>query len=227
MLLYSCSPRTYRVESLGRDGYYLDGLYYLTQEQDSILVRLASAPGGKNLIFNVQVVNKSSSPLLVAPEQFRTLLSDTAESGEVSTLTVHALDPEAEIASVERLIENENRSYRAFLGFAIVGDVASLIGSIATLNKEKSEEEQEKEKADEADKQARRAQREYEHHTRLLELEAAREAWTKGTLRKTTLQSFESVHGTLHVPFHSDYKNIVLLVPLRKGSAVFRFRLHE
>ena len=228
LLLTACgSPlKVFRLSPHGNaPGRYVNGQYFIRQEQDSVIAELAyGGRPGDNIAFNLTITNKGQKPVTIFPEQFFILLQDTLPR-QAGTGNKHFLrDPEAELLAIDRRVDAENRSFGTS---AAISGTTALLGffvALATIAKKRTEAEIEKEKAE---RQAAWDRAEAEHERTLCELNREHQKWSGTALRRNTLYKEQTVSGSLTFPFLSGYKYLTVVVFIEGHPLVFGFDQQE
>ena len=128
-----------RLEPAAAPSSWFYGKEVLTRQYDSLRVSMIFDQWvGDELVFAVEIINRSSDTVLVAPETFfyEAFYADTTTLSSVTP----ALDPEREILEIEKAISRERANYRNGLLFDVVLATAVIAASVATAAASDGEE---------------------------------------------------------------------------------------
>lgn len=227
----------YQLSPVSEDTKWLNGQQLVQNIDDSVEIVIAFdryAEG--NLIFDMQIANYSSKPVLVAPETFYAVAA--RQLGRDTLGTAYAINPESQILAVDLQMSAEKSRYtekqnsQAFgATLDLIGMFGSLVGDIVGSGKPKTEEEKERrQRQDETDanRRALRKQQEQleriEHQNQIASLSDARVALERLPVRKTTLNSGMSLSGKVAFPPSRRATLLTFVFPVGLSLHEFRFR---
>ncbi len=135
----------------------------------------------------------------------------------------HALDPETKILDFDKEISREKASYATAAGVDATFELLDFVFSLGEIGKQKSEDEIKEEERQERQEEIADCEREINHEKRLSELKTTKEKWESTTLRRTTLEPDQSVHGRVYFRANQKALYIKLCFPISKDSVQLIF----
>ncbi len=170
------------------------------------------------LVFDLEIINHSDQPALVAPESF-VIVSSNIE-GEIFS-TVNAIDPEEKLRSIE--IDMSRQSARETnMAIANALEVTTEIaGDIASMSDNVSNEERAAWDVQTAQRSIERDQDMMQIERTIISLNDSRDFWENDLLRKTTLPSGHSINGLVYFQQEKKALNYDIQIPV--GNTTFHF----
>lgn len=227
----------YQLSPVSADTKWLNGQQLVQNIDDSVEIVMAfDRYADGNLIFDMQIANYSSKPVLVAPETFYRVAA--RQLGRDTLGTAYAINPESQILAVDLQMSAEKSRYtekqnsQAFgATLDLIGMFGSLVGDIVSGGKPKTEEEKERRRLQDetdANRRALRKQQEQldriEHQNQIASLSDARVVLERLPVRKTTLNSGMSLSGKVAFPPSRRATLFTFVFPVGASQHLFRFR---
>jgi hypothetical protein len=208
--------RPYPVYDLIPSGDYntrwLFGSEYVIISDNNLVTSLAYINSEKDLlIFDLEVINRSGSDVLVAPEKF---YYHPIEAKFVSdTLKVMAVDPELKLKMLDKLISHKRAdlSNQAISNFVV--ETADLIGDIAD-SEDRNIQEKQLDANKDLERQVSADREEGRTRNQISDLSSQRNYWASQVLRKTTLKPGEAIHGKIYFPADRDTEKLKIILTL-------------
>lgn len=221
--LISCTSHQLKLSPISSDTFWDQGRQYTWRTDDNLeIVICHEATMGTELSFYAEITNKGAGPILVDPKDFYYLASlDTVMNA--SPITVAAKNPEAEIAQVEKQIDQAQEDHAVstlantacLLGGCLLG-IASLVSNDSEGTVESTET---------VDETLERMENEsIEHENKMNELAGERAYWINETLRKTTVMPEQKIGGLIVFPVTREAKKLALFFPLGDSKPSIEFK---
>ncbi|KAA9327162.1 hypothetical protein F0P96_18165 [Hymenobacter busanensis] len=179
-----------------------DGLELVTTEADSLEVRMGvAATAGEFLEFDVAVRNRSSRPVLVAPEQFY-LLAYYPDFPSPKQLP--ATNPETTIETLQQKAAEHEKQSTALPAAEVLAGVNNTLADLTTKRRNETTAQYE---ARNAAHQAEKARHEQQRTAQAVQAVATREqlaAAEESLLRKTTLNPGYAARGRVRFQRYVD-----------------------
>lgn len=224
----ACAPApVLRLNPLASETKWVYGKEFARTATDEMEIAVAfESMDEATVIFDVEITNLSAQPILVSPEKFYylplTSLQDTVGLS-TSKKVCYAINPEIKILDLDKEISRENASYATTAGIDAVGGLLDLFVDIATIGKKKTEKEIKEEEKRKCDEEIARQEREIDHTNSLARLKSEKTKWESTTLRRTTLDSEQSVRGRVHFLANEKAKYLKLCFPIGEANVQIVF----
>ncbi len=236
------SPKpVYRLQPVAEETRWLNGAEVVRSEDDSVEVAASFLrQEGRELVFDVEIANFKRTQILVDPAAFYyqpvitgkdTLYRSGGgyvvqgeEQDRVSSRKIFAVDPEARLLEIDQKSSREQAGYTTNIAINTTLSLLDLFADIATIGKEKTAEEIAEDTRYDLQRETDRIETEIDHENRVRRFSSVRERWEFETLRKTSLNSEESLVGTVYFPVHSQAKLVKLYFPVGGSETEFSFR---
>ncbi len=176
----------------------------------------------KQYIFDFHITNHSNMPILIDPVDFYYIPYDSLMN-PMTPAKVHAKDPEEEILELEKhLSRDEARSKNRF-GMALAAFGADVATSIIVASDDRPNNDI-----------VQRAVADGVHlgiaasgaanEDEIIDLNILREKWENSSIRKTTLETNQEMHGKVFFPASPEASVIQILVPVDDQWLEFNFK---
>jgi len=215
-------PPVYQLSPSGGEVIWSAGRPVVQQERDGVQVAVAFAESaGDKLGLRVQIAN-------VGAERFEVSARNVTFTACSSTMnascapTAWAIDPEAELARVDRQAHDEQASANATQGalaVLLVLNAVADVGAIASGHADRSTGSGTAATANLMDSSAAS----HEHTMGKLQIE--RDFWANAALRRSTIDPAQAVSGIVMVPLYPKARYVWLHV--RVGPRQFSFRFEQ
>ncbi len=216
LLILSGCFRPYPIYDLNPSGDYttrwLFGSEYVIMENGNVIASLAYVNSERDfLVFDLEVINKSETDILVAPEIFyyHPLISET----HADTMKIPALDPRLQLMKIDKLL-SQKRAHQANQNLSnIIAETTDLIGDIADSD-DMSVEEKQLEKQEDLARHIEQHKEETQTRNQITDLNQQRQYWASEVLRKTTLKQNEAIEGRIYFPTEREIEKIMVVLTL-------------
>ncbi|NRB39422.1 MAG: hypothetical protein HRU20_13295 [Pseudomonadales bacterium] len=224
----SFSPRPiYTLTPQVKDGPWVHGKQYALSQSDGIAIALVYERELQgNFIFNVKIMNRSDTDILVSANNFSYSYTEHRLSADKERI-VSAVDPESEILKVYQQASIEKARYdsdQANNSVILLLDVAD---DIAHLSEPKTREKYQSDKVEDTERRDTELHQELSRERELKSFNADLFLWEKKSLRKTTLPAGYMIRGDVHFPLTNDSFVINVRVDFQGVEMVFPFLITE
>lgn len=203
---------------------WLFGKEYSKQSQNGLITAIAFEKYTYNhIVFDVSISNISSEDVLIAPENFYYLTSDSSLSKP--RIKIFAIDPELQLIEAEKQSSKEEARYSKTTDLYLFSSFLGLLSDVSSAGKSKTEEEREAERLDDEEERQDREESEIWHKEKMHDLNELRSEWEVGALRKTTLKERFTIHGKVY--FHRNDQTEWIQVNFPLGESCFQFGFHQ
>ena len=189
----------FQLTSREPDARWLLGQQVLHRQTEATFLEVSFHRSLENyLVFDVSIANNSDSTLLIAPEDFSYVLAPA--HGELPAGPSYAaIDPDAQIASLDRRAATEKAEHdtRVALGAAV--DLTDMVAGLITSGS-RTDDERSLDAQRDLEREAQRRVEDDDYESTVADLERLRDHWASGTLRRTHLSPRQSVGGRLALP---------------------------
>ncbi|OON68601.1 hypothetical protein [Hymenobacter sp. CRA2] len=235
-LLGACAPSYFvLVKPAATNGRLSDGMEVVASKADSLDVRLGVvSTTGQWLEFDVTVQNRSTRPVVVAPETFYLDAYGATSGGTVvatAPLRVQAENPERNIQTLQQQAQYHEQKSTARPAGEMLSSLANLIDDFSGKRRRETEQQR---TSRETNRQAEVARYEQERTNHAVQAASAREEARQleaNLLRKTTVAPGYALRGRVRFRRYTDAATrlrVVTPVAGRELAAEFsqqRFRL--
>ncbi|RYU77184.1 hypothetical protein [Hymenobacter persicinus] len=233
LLLTACAPSYYltvRPSEAPDEGH--DGHQRLLAEVDSVEMILSYAhQRGQELLFDAEVRNNSTRPILVDPAQFYYYPALTpAAAAPVGTPVVlqprvAAVDPEGRLTQLAGTLSTEDRKATGMSGWEWL-TIAGNLSADATAKKRKETEQQTYQRKLQYEKDMREYDNSRAQHAEAADRTARElDLWQFSLLRKALLPPGEKVRGYLVFPVLDQTAQLRVSTPI--GPRPFSFEFEQ
>lgn len=222
LCFFSCASHQLKISPVSSDTFWDQGRQYTWRTDETLEIVLGyETMRADELSFYAEITNKSENPILVDPKDFYYQASmDTAM--KANSITIAAKNPEAEIAQVEKQIDQAKSSHAVstaantacllggcLLGFAslLSNDSEGTVDSGETIGETLDRMESES----------------IEHENEMNQLSGERAYWINETLRKTTVMPAQKIGGLIVFPLSRDAKKLQLFLPIGESRLAIEF----
>jgi hypothetical protein len=212
----------YKLEPLEEKEYY-KGREIVTKEDDSIKVSVEVDNYEKGMItFYVQVENKSCDKIFIEPENFYAdAISEDLKSADTLYPRFYAADPEKEIQSISKEMENRKSAHSFVTG---ANAVLAFLSVAADLTNKRDENKAVHVGGDVAVWAGTQTNENIDYHNSMGDLDSLREYWKNEVLRKTDLYPGEQIGGLVFVYTNPEAKYLKLYIPAGIDRYDFLFK---
>ena len=200
------------------------GREFVHKTMDSVVVKIAYETNDRNnAIFNVEVENNSSQPVLVAPEKFWSVMQGANLPKDIVQMQ-KAVDPESYYLD---LAKQRSRQEAEEMNTAInhvtlsLVETASAAASIAS--KETPEEREERQLNQEESAQNREIEL-YRLENKRISLNDRKRFLDQTLLRKSTLPPHSVIYGEVYFQRHDQATSYEINIPINEKLLNFRFK---
>jgi len=198
------------------------GQKYIDKTQDSIRFSIAfNKNAGNDLVFDVEVINRSSDSILVSPEAF--FYKAMNEYGTMLGRYVYAVNPEKMLLEVDKKLAREEAHQANQAIVDLVSTTTEAAATVATLD-----ESPHKKQALYNEINYNRHQREMNamnSEQRVHSLNAERNFWEDKVLRTTELAPGYSIKGKVYFERNVNAASYEFIFPL--GNEVFKINYKQ
>lgn len=197
LIISACSPApVYHLTSRDTDVAWYHGQQLVRREAGGItLVVSFHRSWNSFLVFDVEIINRSDSTILVEPEKFHHRLSMKSGDATVGlTQKFAAINPEGQLALLDKASASEEARHQTMVALETIAEVADLVGDVAASGERTAEEEDRDERRD-FERAASRHMEDVEYENTITNLSDLREYWATHALRKTHVGPRQSVGG--------------------------------
>jgi len=213
-------PPVYQLSPSGGEVTWSAGRPVVQQELDGVQVAVAFAESaGDKLGLRVQIANVGTDRFEVSAKNV-TFTACSSTMNASCAPTAWAIDPETELAKVDRQAHDEQASANATQGvltFLLVLNAVADVGAIASGHADRSTGSGTAATADLMDSSAAT----HEHTMGRLQLE--RDFWANAALRRSTIDPAQAVSGVVMVPLYPKARYVWLHVRIGQRQFSFRF----
>ncbi len=238
MYLSGCAPQAfvYRVDPISSDTVWKSGEEFQTATKDSLSVSVAFEEElGGNMTFYLVVGNMGADTMLVVPEELYycgthpqyVWKNPSAEESFIGSDspnisdTIHAVNPEGQILSIDRQMEQANAAYAANEGVNSAARIMQVVGDVAAIAKDKNETNVRQEDRANQSLNKSEAENEANYNATMKQLSDEKDYWQNATLRKTTLFPNTAVAGKVSFPLDRNLQSLKFIVPI--DTTIFEF----
>ncbi|GAB2947378.1 hypothetical protein GCM10027048_10410 [Hymenobacter coalescens] len=216
VLLGACSTSYYvLVKPAGGEGRWQDGLEVVSSQADSLDVRLGVvSTSGPWLEFDVTVRNRSSRPVLVAPEAFYLDAYGGQPGAAVAAgpLRVQAENPEQNIQSLQQQVQYHEQKSTALPATEVLSSLSNLVDDLSSKKRKETEEQRNAREANYKAEMARYEQERTAHAVQAVSARQQAQALEEQLLRKTTLDPGYALRGRVRFRRYTDSATRLRLV---------------
>ena len=202
LLAAGCEPAPIlRLTSRDPGATWFQGQQLVRHEADGVsVVASFDRSLGMYLVFDVTVVNRSDSTLLIEPQDFNfTLASSGGELRPAQQKPFPAVDPEAELARIDKVSSALESGHANGKMLEAVGDLAEAVVDVAGAGSKTKAEQDADEKRD-LEQASERRQADETHERTMASLAESRDYWASRALRRTQLAPRQSISGKIALP---------------------------
>jgi hypothetical protein len=229
-LITACAPSPiYRLHPIADDTLWLHGQQVARRVESNLEARVSFARSeGDQLVFDMEITNLADGELLVSPEKFHCFALPTRkDSSDWRLQQIFAFDPEEELLQIDKAIAREKTSHATESAVDATVSLLAVVVYLATIGQSDTEAEIE-ERAEVCDEiAASRQESEKKYYNQMAHLQHERQDWEFDRLRKTTLQSGQTVGGKVYfaAPSHEQTRFLKLVLPFGEKNMEFLFEL--
>lgn len=199
LLLAGCTPAAvYHLDSREPDIRWFHGQELIRRESGGVsFVVSFHRCWSSYLVFDVEVINRSDSAILVEPEKFYYQLS--VKYGDLEAALQQkfmAVNPETQLHMLDKQVSSEDARHQTFATMDAIAGVADLVVDIAEAGERTAREEDQDARRD-FERAADRHTENVEYERTITNLGALRAYWASQVLRKTHLGPRQSVSGKI------------------------------
>lgn len=201
-LLAGCSPApVLRLTALEPSAPWQQGSQLVRRDSSGVVVTAAFERTWEgNLVFDLEVTNRSDATVVLDPVaiHYTVVPAEGARSGPAGR-AVLALDPEQQLARLDRLVASENANQSTGLLLDMIGGVlegAAALAARGTATEAEADEDQRRD----LEREAARHRDDERHATTLATLADRRAYWARQALRRTDLAPGETAAGKVLLP---------------------------
>lgn len=225
LLLTSCvSP--YKISKLTPTGEIVTwawGREFVIKDLDSVVVKIAYETNDReNIIFNVEIENNTTSPILVAPERFSSVMNG-ANLPKYIVRNQQARDPEGyylDLAKQRSKQDAEEKNTAINHVTLSLAETATAVASSAT--KETPEEREQRQQAREESRQNREMEL-YNLANQRISMNDRKRFLDQTILRKSTLPPNSVIYGEVYFPRHDLAETYEINIPINGKLLKFFF----
>ena len=199
---------------------------FLTHEGVDIVVSFSECTPS-DLIFLIEVINRSENDVLVEPEKiyYESFKQLDSVKTRIVPHYVSAYDPEEKILRIDKeqsVRDAEDANNQAFnTVVSLISITADVSASLSKNDTQQARQERDNDRREqEADYQDQR--NDYLNATQ--SLNEKREYWANTTLRKTHLPSNNSMQGTVLIPRNDKATHLKLVIPIGEVNFVVDYK---
>ena len=172
--------------------------------------------------FDFHITNRSNMPLLVDPTQFSCQAFDALMNPQTIN-PINAIDPEGRILQFDKDISRNDAVAKNHVGIVIMGIGASIAANVILGNDRNPDNDNLRYPITDGIMTAALASGDIARFESQ-NLNELKDAWEKGTIRKTTLNSNFSMHGKVFFPFTKDASYLKLVIPVDDQALEFSYK---
>ena len=223
IFLMSCAPSpVYKLSSLEDVTEYSNGEEFITKEDDNTASSIEFEDyTDNNLVFFVQVANKSESQLTIHPGNITLELLNSEMLSYSRPRIFNAIDPNKQIDMLNREIENRDNWHETATGLNIFFGFVSVVADLADDDDRNDVYEIAEDIAVTTNNQINE---EIDYDMDMNDLHAEKEFWKNEVLRITTLKKDEQIGGLVFLPFYPDAKFIKIEIPVGNSRYTYLYR---
>ncbi|MEM6768361.1 MAG: hypothetical protein AAF655_25710 [Bacteroidota bacterium] len=184
-----------RQQPVQEDPVWYQGKAFVSDQNEQVQLVIAfEQQWDRLLIYELEIKNKGSEPILVRPEQIYSMMSPGPDV--MTDEIIHAVNPEAKLVTLDGALSRERAYIANSRTASLIGTLANTVGTVAADTPEEAEyyvDEQ-------LELDARDANDEQEFLNNKANLNDQKEVWLYEMLRKTTVHPGESVRGRIAFP---------------------------
>lgn len=212
---YVAPKPVYRLTPLDSSAEWHLGRQIVRAGTDSVAIAVTFRRHTRWFEFDVDITNRGSGPVLVAPERFHYIVLDAPEAAVTADAgRFHAVDPESMLVALDKEASREEARYASAVLTDATFAVVELADDIASAGEERTPQEAAAEEADDIEDDVHRIRRDGSHESRMSHLENARYEWSETTLRKTTLHPARYIDGRVFFPVRNGSGILRLVFPI-------------
>lgn len=223
IFLMSCAPSpVYRVTSLEDLTEYVDGEEFTTKEDGHAASSIEFEDyTDNNLIFYVQMANKSENQITIHPEKITIEILNSDMLSYSKRRIFYSLDPEKQIDMLNEKIKDRDNWHEAATGINIFFGLVSIISDIADDDNRNDVCEVAEDIGVFTNNQINE---EINHDIDIEELSSEKEFWKNEVLRITTLEKDEQIGGLVFLPFYPDAKFVKIEIPVGNSKHSYLYK---
>ncbi|MFC2135364.1 hypothetical protein ACFLTH_12190 [Bacteroidota bacterium] len=223
IFLMSCAPSpVYRVTSLEDLTEYIDGEEFTTKEDDQAASSIEFEDyTNDNLVFYIQMANKSDSLLTIHPEYITIETLNSEMLSYFNPRIAYAIDPNEQIDMLNSEIKNRDNWHDAATGLNILFGLVSIIADVADDDDRNDAYEVAEDIAVVAGNQINE---EIDYDIDMNDLNSEKEFWKNGVLRITTLDKEEQIGGLVFLPFNPNARFIKIEIPIGNSKHSYLYK---
>jgi len=202
VLAAGCAPEpVFHLTARDSDARWRQGRQWVRHESGGVsLVASFDRTLGGCLVFDVLVVNRSDSPILIEPEAFNfTLASSGRELRAALRHPYPAVDPEAQLARIDKYLSAIEAGHATGRVLDAIGGLGNAVLEVAEAGT-RTEADQERDAQLDLERACERHEADEAHESAIATLSQARDYWASRALRRTQLDPRQSVRGKIALP---------------------------
>ena len=220
IIIQSCSSPQSIVKLQPKDegGRWLYGQNFVSDSLYGVILEVGFDQFSENQYwFDFNIVNRSNMPILIDPVNF-TCQTYNFEQQAISTVKIHAIDPEDKIVDLERNQSINIARQKSSVGISLVAAAIDITSAaIVATDENPNNDYLRTHVLDDVLIDNEEAKFEAQSINDLLY------TWKSSTIRKTTLESNYSMQGKVFFPGNRDASYVKLFLPVDNDFIEFNF----
>ena len=218
----ACTTQIIRLVTLEDKDYY-KGREIVTKLDDNSRISVeVDSYSGDEVVFYIQIENKSGEKIFVQPRDFYVdAVDEDLVSIDARFPRFYALDPERQIRKISEDMENRKTAHAVVTG---ANAALALVSIVADLSDNSSENDAHQVSRDIAVWADNQTDEEIDYDASMNEYDSQKQFWKNEVLRITDLYQNDSVGGLIFIPIKKEIEYLKFTVPLASGTYTFLYK---
>ncbi|MCU7496282.1 MAG: hypothetical protein HF314_02065 [Ignavibacteria bacterium] len=179
-------------------------------------------------VFLLNYENRTEKPVLLDPgEIYYEVFRDSIPRHPGMVQRTYAVDPELELAGIEKKSSSLDASERSRLGLSAIVSTIDVVGSVVSIGTKRSSKELKKQEKEREERMIADENAKISYENDKATLAGEKDYWMNDVLRKVTVFPGEKEGGYFHVSIRRNADFIRLIIPVGGNLYSFDYRQYE